>query len=97
MHQNPKKFTSIFFLIILLSSLVKNGCKGAYMKNSVMKTSSDTIILNILNELEYRLEKNILKENDLYVLAYLIKIIDGRRKYLGVDERPDYWYLRQGR
>ena len=62
-----------------------------------MTSSSGTIILSILNELQYRLDKNILKENDLYVLAYLIKIIDERKKYLGVDERPDYWYLRQGR
>jgi hypothetical protein len=91
-----KLIFSLLLTIVLILTLTKYSHGQFYQNKPKMSTTNDTAILNLLNQLEYKLERNLLKENDYYVLAYLIKIINERKRYLGVDERPDYWYSRQG-
>jgi hypothetical protein len=91
-----KDIYSLLVTIALVLTLTKNSHGKFYQNKPKMYGTNDTAILNLLSQLEYKLERNLLKDNDYYVLAYLIKIINERKRYLGVDERPDYWYSRQG-
>jgi len=64
--------------------------------NRASSQMSHEFIMKVLSLLELRLETSIFKESDMLVLAYLDKIIKDKIKYLDVDRRPDFWYLRQG-
>jgi len=62
---------------------------------SKFKVNNESLF-KLLRKLELKLERNLFKECDMLVLAYLYRIIKDKVKNLDVDRRPDFWYSRQG-
>ena len=99
MLKNHRNFTFVFLLFTFAHFLTlnKNAHGQLYFNKNKMSKANDTTIMNILNVLEYKLEKNIIEEIDYFILAHLIEVINERKKYLSIDDRPDFWYSRQGK
>jgi hypothetical protein len=93
----------IFYIYIAIFFCLSIMSKHSYcqlMLEQKSKTNSnqitDAFLMRVLSFLELKLKNSLFDEGDMLVLIHLGRIINEKFKYLNVDYRPDFWYLRQG-